>query len=487
MDDVQRILAHINLGNVLYAFQLKDTVQLFKCYQHFEQAICHLLLPKCNPVTNKITTMCKETCLQMLDACWEDFSLIISRLSDQKEKGQVGDDVLHYSDPITVRGTLDKVRATCSYLPSMSDKHVQCFYLPVVCSPPTFPSNIKVKWSPHNFTQSFPHNSTMKISCMNDTDKLKGKNSVTCLYSGEWSEMPQCVAEIESPVPVVLTILATPMVFVLSICVWYHCKKPTNVIQNRNKAEMQEGNNIEMQERNIEEMLERNIEELQERNIEEMQERNLEEMQERNIEEIQERRRQYHAFISYHSDTDENFVIDVLLLNLKQFQLLVHSLDFVPGAKIFENIENAIENSNCAIFIVSQGFVESRWCMEEFGYCYLENMNDPAYKLYVIMPPKDEQKLLNVSAHRRLNHIINERTYLEKGDPDLWCRLGSELSKLEVLGDTDEDDPDVGGEEEVLGDTDEDDLDVGDEEETLLCEENVISEQANHKYNIWML
>ena len=49
------------------------------------------------------------------------------------------------------------------------------------------------------------------------------------------------------------------------------------------------------------------------------------------------------------------------------------------------NINNAIKNSNSAIIIMSQDYVDSLWCKEEFEQCYMEHMKDPAFKLFVIM------------------------------------------------------------------------------------------------------
>ena len=63
----------------------------------------------------------------------------------------------------------------------------------------------------------------------------------------------------------------------------------------------------------------------------------------------------------------------------------IHSKDFQPGCKIEENIEEAIKSSNNAIILMSAGFTTSRWCADEFTHCYIEHVEDPAFKLFVIM------------------------------------------------------------------------------------------------------
>ena len=89
-----------------------------------------------------------------------------------------------------------------------------------------------------------------------------------------------------------------------------------------------------------------------------------------------------------------------------------------------DNIENAIQNSNSAIIVMSQGFVNSIWCKEEFTHCYIENMNDAAFKLLVIMmQPKEELKDLS----EYMKSFFAQQTYLERHDPDLFTKIGDYL------------------------------------------------------------
>ena len=115
------------------------------------------------------------------------------------------------------------------------------------------------------------------------------------------------------------------------------------------------------------------------------------------------RNREFHAFVLYHFDSDDDFVISHLLPELEEtrdFKLCVHSRNFTPGRDIKDNIEEAIESSNSAIIVMSQGFVDSMWCKEEFLHCYIENMKDAAFNLFVIMmQPADT--LVNMSNYMK--------------------------------------------------------------------------------------
>ena len=151
------------------------------------------------------------------------------------------------------------------------------------------------------------------------------------------------------------------------------------------------------------------------------------------------RRREFDATIFYHFDTDDDFVLNHLLPELEEtrdFKLFIHSRNFVPGRDIKDNIEEAIEGSNSAIIIIFQGFVDSMWCKEEFTHCYIENMNDPAFNLFVIMmQPADT--LVNTSPYMKT--FFANKTYLQVNDPELLSKLAAHMENARQSEDHDVD------------------------------------------------
>ena len=139
------------------------------------------------------------------------------------------------------------------------------------------------------------------------------------------------------------------------------------------------------------------------------------------------RRRPFDTTIFYHFDTDDGFVINQLLPELEKkrdFKIFIHSRNFVLGKDIKDNIEEAIESSNSAIIIMSQGFVDSMWCKEEFTHCYIENMKDESFNLFVIMmQPVDN--LINISNYMKT--FFANKTYLDVNDPELFSKLAAHL------------------------------------------------------------
>ena len=148
---------------------------------------------------------------------------------------------------------------------------------------------------------------------------------------------------------------------------------------------------------------------------------------------IAKRNKEYDIFVQ-HSDAedDEAFVRDVLLPNLElesQFKLFVQGKDFLPGIRILSNIETAITNSNATIILLSQDYIDQRWCKDEFDLSIEEHMNDNAFKLVVIlMQPKQQLKGLS----KVMNRFLRSTKYLEKNDPNLLEKLKRRLAQLQA-------------------------------------------------------
>ena len=131
------------------------------------------------------------------------------------------------------------------------------------------------------------------------------------------------------------------------------------------------------------------------------------------------RAREFDVFVCCKFDTDNGYVVNVILKNVEEMcepplKLCVHERDFIPGLHIKDNIKDAVTKSNSAIIVMSQAFIDSDWCQEEFTHCYLENMKDPAFKIFMIMMQPAEC-LDNLSKY--MQSLIESRTYLNKNDP----------------------------------------------------------------------
>ena len=139
------------------------------------------------------------------------------------------------------------------------------------------------------------------------------------------------------------------------------------------------------------------------------------------------RDKKFDSFVLYLFDSNDDFVVNRVVNELevvRDFKLCIHSRDFTPGRDIIDNIQEAIENSNSAIIVMSQGFVDSMWGKKKFMHCCLENMKDAAFNLFVIMmQPVDT--LVYISPYMKT--FFANKTYLEVDDPELFSKLATHL------------------------------------------------------------
>ena len=260
------------------------------------------------------------------------------------------------------------------YLPS-KDVPIPCLYKQVTCQSPPNVSNVNVIMK----NSTYIAKSEVKYTCQSDAFQMEGNSTSTCLYSGHWSEPPKCNPRKTSNVhPLIIVIPLFIISFViLMAAVTISCYKR------------------------------REVQSLT-------------------------RQREFDAFVCYNFDTDREFAEEVILTELHEnynspFKLCIHSKDFKPGVHIKENIIEAIRNNNSAIIVLSQGFVDSIWCKEEFADCYIENMKDPAFRLFVILMEPVEN-LENVSEY--MKSFVNRKTFLMRDDPQLFQKIGEYLQRV---------------------------------------------------------
>ena len=159
------------------------------------------------------------------------------------------------------------------------------------------------------------------------------------------------------------------------------------------------------------------------------------------------RRKKYDVFICYRFDADDAFVKNEIIPELEQnhdppFKLFISENDFEPGYSIIKNMQAAIQNSNSVILVMSQGFVDSPWCQQEFEYCHTEHMNDPAFKLFIIlMQPVESLKNLSEC----MKQYFVQETFLKNDDEKLFTKIASYLTLVKQA----KDDEDASGGIEV--------------------------------------
>ncbi len=346
----QIVRAMETLQNARALLTLQNTnLNPFGCYQNIDDGICHLLIPSCNPQTREVTHLCEEMCLDFLEACNQDVVSVIESLAS----GRFFEVPFESHLPIGA----EEARLVCGGLPS-KENH-KCFFKQSVCGPPPLVLSAtrvrEERCGQNNQSNKFPQNCTIYYKCVEDTYLLENKSNITCQFSGKWTKPPTCLFPTKNPVPIVVVILLLPSVIFIII----FCFSQMMYYQGPQRNE------------------------------------------------------DFDAFVCYQFDASHDYVTNILKPHLEgQFKLLDFN-DFDPGTRIVNNMENAIKRSNTAIIILSDKFVDSAVCRQEFDFCFMEIYNDPAFKLLVILtqPVQDYRNLDEpTSATIRLLYIFTMTT-----------------------------------------------------------------------------
>ena len=347
------VFGHFSTFEILETIDMMRTIvhsNRIPCHKHLFYMICQTFFPRC-PEPNKLNSgndstyevssvvpLCQEMCHDFKRACAIDFLPMVD----------------HFD---------------CQAIP-YHRRSTNCVYMEVFCTNPPTQSI--------GGPDTYPVDSTLEYSCPFLMMPVQNNPNVTCTFSGQWTETPECT--IATGVKV-FTITAFTTIILTFYC-WFH-KRHTYYDYECNFVK---------------------------------------------------RNRKYDAFVQYSdSGKDEDFVRNALCPHLEsekhsQFRLFLHKRDFLAGTLIYYNVLRAIRNSNATIILLSQDYIDSSWCREEFEESMEEHRKDPAFKICVIlMQPKEQLKRLSESMVK----FIRTTNYIDRNDSKLWIKLTECLTKLQ--------------------------------------------------------
>ena len=370
MDSIRRYRSNFHAIEVFISY-ISSQLPTGGCYKHMKEVICQIFFPQCDHSRNQVIQICKETCFLFLNSCLK----FLKQVLHSYLKNAPFEHWRKYAD----KNILDEI--DCNYLPSLNDS-ILCYYKPVTCDPPPNITNARIiNGSEHDGT--YLAKFQVEYECVNETFQMEGNNTVTCLYTGEWYKIPKCLKRKReksnksnlNPLSIVIPLLIAPFcIFIITYIVRrYVCRGKELLLLKRN--------------------------------------------------------REYDAFVCYNFDEDHLFIFGSILPELEDnhdppLKMFIHDRDFTPGQEITVNIRNAINNCNSAIIVMSQGFIDSPRCREEFTKCLTESEEDPAFKLFIILM-EEVDTLINIPENMQI--FFKEKTYLKKDDPNLFEKIGNNL------------------------------------------------------------
>ena len=171
------------------------------CYKYARELWCRIGFPKCDPIKQQVFQPCKETCSAFLEACSDNIISVLRRLNF---KGSF------FSAELQEDGILLEI-ANWDYLPSVNGT-IPCYHKHILCESPTNVTNARItnRIKPDD---KYLAKSKVEYECLNETFKIEGNSTVTCLYNGEWNKIPSCKKRGESfsPLIIVLPLFLLPL------------------------------------------------------------------------------------------------------------------------------------------------------------------------------------------------------------------------------------------------------------------------------------
>ena len=428
------------------------------CYKFLLEMSCYLFIPKCD-VTRRVTIPpCRETCWDFINGC------------------------LGVAQKLFKDNAL-KTFLNCNYLPAVGSD-IKCFYKAVTCEPPPKVPHGKIEDGAITYG-TYPLHTQLNIECLNKTFVIKGNSTITCQYTGTWSQPPQCVLRACPAPPTVEHAHFEENQNVNEVYPWH--TQVTYVCDN--KTFYMEGNSTITCLKNEHwtpapecvKVIPDTINQDKLKTLEivlptvfivlltvissclvilykrrlKLKGNSLSDAFTLDNVDLT-RMKKYDAFVCYQFDADDAFVKNEIIPEFEQnhdppFKLFISENDFEPGYSIIKNMQAAIQNSNSVILVMSQGFVDSPWCQQEFEYCHTEHMNDPAFKLFIIlMQPVESLKNLSEC----MKQYFVQETYLQKDDEKLFTKIASYLTLVKQP----KDDEDASGGIEVNPEVEQDHL-----------------------------
>ena len=364
VQDMLTVLRHEN--------KLRTYLPIFErlCYQNTVELMCHVIIPECDPASSQVIHPCKEMC--------HDFRKTCSQIAVPKSiVSEVLPDITFEDETVIWDTSTDY---NCDYLPALNGD-IPCLYRSVSCKSPPVVKNATLLSTKSAKNITYSVFDTAEYSCI-EGFVMQGNKSVSCMYNGQWSTPPKCLLK-NITKSKFLNVSLPLFLILLTIILLIAGLKYRNFIKMKQVAET----------------LTRN--------------------------------KQYDAFVSYcYQGQDLEFSEKIIPQELEDehgFTLCIHRRDFKAGWDIKWNIMNAIRNSNSAIIIMSQDYINSLWCVEEFEDCYMENTKDPEFKLFVIlMQPVDTLNITN----EYMKSFFAKKTYLERDDPKLFKKIAEYLFQM---------------------------------------------------------
>ncbi len=350
------------------AINIKGTLQQIinlNCHKYAYQFLCHAFLPQCQ--NDERILPCKSTCLEIFHAC-----------SKFVFQNNVTDSILNIPQFGQLYYNMERLFIFfCNELPESDCYKTE----PITCQPPE-----NIEHGINNSTQNiYPVKSTVGYRCQSGY-KLDGNGTVTCEYTGKWSEIPKCLVKNSIQNLIIICSVFGAFLLLLIVAVLFTWKYRLEI-----SAILYAKYGIKFTKE-------------------------------------KEEKRENDIYIAY-TQHDFGFVKTKLLDPMEKLgiKVCIPERDFRPGDFKSLNIVKKVQASKRTIIVLSQYFIDSGWCQFEFAQAHLNTLTDESFKL-ILITIEEPKTLQNIP--RIIREYINSRTYLMKDDRLFWEKLLYQMPKI---------------------------------------------------------
>ena len=130
---------------------------------------------------------------------------------------------------------------------------------------------------------------------------------------------------------------------------------------------------------------------------------------------------EYDVFIAF-ANTDEDLGMSILeILEEKGCKVCYHERDFIPGMSITENIVRAVKKSKRTLCLVTENFIQSGCCTEEFRQSHNKDIRLKKRRLVVLLVDPSVIEMDEISME--LRDYLSRYTYIKYQSESWMDRL----------------------------------------------------------------
>ncbi|CAH1252908.1 TLR4 [Branchiostoma lanceolatum] len=160
----------------------------------------------------------------------------------------------------------------------------------------------------------------------------------------------------------------------------------------------------------------------------------------------QEPEKTYDIYVSYCVE-DEEFVDREVVRVLEDmdppYKVCLRNRDFIPGHNNIQQAADSITSSRRTLLVLTERFLQDRWCLWEFQVAHQQAVTDQAYRLIIII--MDDLPLEACDDVMDLKQYLTANKYLLWGELLFWDKLRQAVPPPGVRGEDDGEEEGGGG------------------------------------------